>query len=253
MSPDENLAADWRNAAAYAPLLDADRSVFAWEWLRRDPLYRQAAEGTSCRTWSPLAERWGLVAFESASLPGPAARPVWSAAAYPPVLPVVASGPASAADTFDLEQLAALSTIVAVPGRGEHLLISDGRRTVRLDVLAGTLASGPVELRYLLNGLAAAEQPLLTLRRFLALARTGDFARSLHPREPRARRWVLMLRAWDAACAGADQRHTAEELLSRTAGEKRWRSLTPSLRSQAQRLVHAARRMAAGAWRDLLQ
>jgi hypothetical protein len=27
---------DWRDAAAYAPLLEADRSLFAWEWLRRD-------------------------------------------------------------------------------------------------------------------------------------------------------------------------------------------------------------------------
>jgi hypothetical protein len=253
VSQDHDLAADWRNAAAYAPLLDADRSVFAWEWLRRDPLYRKAAEGSAWRKWSPEAEKWGLVAFEAPDLFAPAARPVWSAAAHPGVLSVLARGRAADGDSFELERVAALSTIIAVSGRSEHLLISDGRRAVRLDVLAGSVNEGPAELRYLLSGLAAAEKPLLTLRRFLALARTGRFARSLHPREPRARRWVLMLRTWDAVRTGADQRQIAAELLSRTAAEPRWRSLAPSLRLQAQRLVHAARRMAAGAWRELLQ
>jgi hypothetical protein len=252
VSPDHDLAANWRNGAAYAPLLLADRSVFAWEWLRRDPLYRRAAEGSVLRKWSPEAEKWGLVAFEAPDLSGAAARPVWSAAAHPAVLPVLARARAAYGDSFELERVSALSTMVAVPGRGEHLLISDGRRTIRLDVLAGTLAGGPVELRYLLNGLAAAEKPLLTLRRFLALARTSDFARSLHPREPRARRWVLMLRAWDAACAGADQREIAQWLLSRQAGEPRWRSLAPSVRSQVQRLVQGARLMARGGYRRLL-
>jgi hypothetical protein len=62
-----------------------------------------------------------------------------------------------------------------------------------------------------------------------------------------------MLRAHDAVQAGADQRQLAEVLLGREAGEPRWRSRAPSLRSRAQRLTRAARQMAGGAYRELLQ
>jgi hypothetical protein len=34
--------AEWHDAAAYAPLLEADHSLFAWEWLRRDPAWHSA-------------------------------------------------------------------------------------------------------------------------------------------------------------------------------------------------------------------
>ena len=235
----------------YAPLLPGDRSVFAWEWLRRDPLYKKAAEGSAGREWSPEAERWGLVTFEAPGISALWARPLWSAAAHLPVLPVVARGSRPGGDCFDLERFAALSRLVAGDGR-EHLLISDGLRTIRIDVLAGTLSRGPTRLHYLLSGLASAEKPQLTLQRLIALARAGRFSRTLHPREPRARRWVLMLRAYDALRAGADQREIAQWLLSREAGEPRWRSLAPSVRSQVQRLVRGARLMACGGYRTLL-
>jgi hypothetical protein len=134
----------------------------------------------------------------------------------------------------------------------EHLLLSDGLRTIRVDVLAGSLARGPAQLFYLLAGFAAAERPLLTLRRLLALRRTGRFSRSLHPRETRAQRWVLALRAFDALATGAGQREIAALLLNREAGEPRWRSRASSIRSQSQRLVRSARRMANGGYRGLL-
>jgi hypothetical protein len=135
----------------------------------------------------------------------------------------------------------------------EHLLISDGIRTIRLDVWSGTLRSGPTVLHYLLSGVAAAEGSLLTLRRLIAFCRAGRFSRSLHPPEARARRWILMLRAHDAVAAGAGQRQIAEILLGSAAREARWRSEVPSLRSQAQRLVRSARLMAQGGYRQLLQ
>lgn len=243
---------DWRDAEAYAPLLGADRSLFAWEWLRRDPAYRDAAERAPRQQWSREARRWGLVAFEAPALPAPLARPVWSAACYPYVLGVLA-GPGEGADAFELEPFEGLSTVVPSPGGQEHLLICDGLHCLRVDVLAGTLGDGPAALRYLLEGLAWVEPPLLTLRRLLALWRSGSFSRLLHRREARARRWVLMLRAHDALSSGADQRAIAEMLLNRGAHAPRWRSEAPSLRSQAQRLVRGARAMAAGGYLRLLR
>jgi hypothetical protein len=247
---------DWRDAAAYAPLLDADRSLFAGEWLRRDAGYRAAAEQALYRRAAhgahPAAAAFGLVDFEAPHRAVPDARPMWRSDVHPYVLAVAAKGPAEAADVFDLHLLRAAATIVR-DRRGEHLLLSDGLRGIRLDGPAGALTGEGVSLRYRLEGLASVERPLLTLRRLLAFHRTERFSRTLHPNEPRARRWILMLRAWDAKCAGASQREIASVLLSRLVESPRWRIDEPSLRSQAQRLVRSARLFANGGYRALLQ
>jgi hypothetical protein len=250
---------DWRDAAAYAPLLDADRSFFAWEWLRRNRTYRAAAKraGDAGGSREPAShcerpEFWGLHAFEPPGLTVPDARPMWRADVHGHVLRVEA-GTGDGADVFNLERLAAISRLVTTGQGREHLLISDGFRAIRIDVMSGTLAAGPAELRYRIAGLASAERPVLTLRRLLALWSTGQFSGSLHPREARARRWILMLRAFDALSRGADQREIASQLLSSEAGEPRWRSRSPSLRSQAQRLARGARHMASGGYVELLR
>lgn len=245
---------DWRDAAAYAPLLGADRSLFAWEWLRRDPQYRAAARRAQAHGLAleeQAAARFGLVAFEHPGLTVPDARPLWRAAIHPRVLGVE-PGAGAPEDSFLLERLSRYATLVA-GGESQHLLLSDGLRTIRLDAPAGTFGPAPVFLRYRLQGLASAREPLLTLKRFLALARSGAFARSLHPHEPGARRWILILRARDALLAGAGQRQIAQALLSLSVGEPRWRVREPSVRLQAQRLLRCAARFGNGAYRCFLR
>lgn len=176
---------------------------------------------------------------------------MWSADVHPPVLRSLAGGAGEAADAFELDRLPTGCRLIE-GGPCEHLLITDGLRVIRLDVVAGTLTRGPVVLNYLLSGLASAERPLLTLRRLVAYCRNGKFSRQLHPPPARARRWILALRAHDALASGAGQREIAEVLLGTAARQPRWRTEAPSLRSQAQRLVRGARRMAAG-YRELLR
>lgn len=240
---------DWRDAAAYAPLLDADRSLFAWEWLRRDPLYRLTFAGRCMGQADPRP--FGLVAFEDPGLPVPNARPLWRADAHPYVLRTEPDGPGPAADLFDLRPFGDIARVVSTPGT-DHLLLSDGLRAIRLDGTPGLFGRSRCKLRYLIGGLVSAEAPLLTLRRLLALCASGRFARSLHQREARARRWILMLRAWDGTEAGADQRGIAEALLSGSVGKPAWRTREPSVRSQAQRLVRCAREIGRGGYRRLL-
>ena len=260
MPPERARTPDWRDAEAYALLLEADRSIFGWEWLRRDPSYREAAEraleaarGRRLPGKPEGPQHWGLHAFEPPHLTVPDARPVWRADIHPYVLKVHADRPLEGADSFELPRLRVSSTMVTSPDRQEHLLISDGLRTIRFDVLAGSLKGGPVQLRYLLAGFASAERPLLTLRRLLALRRTGRFSEALHPAQPRARRFVLMLRAHDAMATGATQREIAAKLLSAEAEEARWRVSAPTVRSRVQRLVRNARAMAAGGYVSLLE
>jgi hypothetical protein len=240
----------------YAPLLDADRTLFAWEWLRRDPDYQAAAsmalDSPSCAAADPPGPAaFGLVAFERPDLQVPLARPVWRSDADPSVLRASPEAAGSDEDCFDLKRVEGIARLLAENG-AEQLLLSNGLQVIRLDGPPGTFTSGPVCLRYSLRGFASAELPLLSLRRLLALSRTGRFARSLHRREPRARRWILALRAWDALASGAGQRDIAKQLLGRSVAAPGWRAHDPSIRSQAQRLVRSARSMAAGRYRALL-
>lgn len=253
MRREAGIGIDWRDGAAYAPLLGADRSLFAWEWLRRDIHYQAAAEralpvrGERSRGNADAAA-FGLVAFESPGLGVPHARPVWRSGIHPQVLAVECGPGGDIGDSFALDRWSAIATLLT-DDRGEHLLLSDGLRAIRLDARRGTFTEGPVLLRYRIEGLKRAEAKILTLRRLLTLCRTGRFSRSLHHREPRARRWILTLRACDALVAGADQRQIAEALFSRSAAESGWRTRESSVRSQVQRLVRTARAFAAGAYR----
>lgn len=254
-----NAPPDWRDADAYRGLLDVDRALIAWEWLRRDPGYRRAAQAAFAaeaqagrdRNGS-RSERWGLHRFERPGLPASDARPIWSAGAYPYVLSCRAEPCTDPRDRFDLDIPEPLLTRIQRPGGRDHLLLCDGRRYLRLD-LEHRGGHGQIMLNHILAGCASAERPLLTLRRLLVFCRTGGFARGLHPTEARARRWILQLRAHDALSEGRDQREIASVLLSRAAAEPRWRSRASSVRSQVQRLVRDARTMAAGGFRTLLR
>ncbi|MES2136922.1 MAG: DUF2285 domain-containing protein [Pseudomonadota bacterium] len=256
MQADTASEPDWRDAAAYAPLIDADRSLFAWEWLRRYPLYREAAGRAlpAAPSGQPdrQARQFGLVAFEPPHVPVPEARPLWRSDAHPYVLRAQRVRAQNPADTFELDRLAHMARVIA-GADSEHLLLSDGLHYIRLDGPQGAFTGGPVCLRYAIEGLRSAQAPILTLRRFLALSWTGRFSRSLHAREARSRRWILVLRTHDALSAGADQRRIAEVLLSRSVEEPCWRVRESSVRSQVQRLVRSARQMAAGGYRALLQ
>jgi hypothetical protein len=122
----------------------------------------------------------------------------------------------------------------------EHWLWSDGLRPVRLDVIAGTLCGGPVQLDFRIPGFGAALTRLATIERLTALVRTGRLVPGMFPAEARTQRWALILRTHDALEAGASQRDIAECLFSLDK-LSRWRIEAPSSRLRVQRLVAAAR------------
>ena len=256
VSKTRSFRPNWRDAAAYMPLIEADRSMIAWEWLRRDRSYLAAIDAEA--NWPNLQfgtngpARFGLVAFEPPHLAVPVARPVWNSSVHPFVLFAARAGGPDTSDLFDFARFGELGRLV-VADRREHLLFSDGLSTIRLDGPSGTFSNGPVHLCFSFRGLASAEAPLLTIRRLIALVRTGGFSRSLHNVQHRAARWILILRTADALAQGATQREIAYGLFGRQTGEARWRSRDPSLKSRAQRLVRSARCFSAGEYRSLLR
>jgi len=165
-------------------------------------------------------------------------------------VPAVAS---DKGDALDPAVLKGWMTIVTDGDGREHIVLSDGWRHIRLDVDAGSLATGePVVLRYHLEGLASAEEMVLSLRRFLHLCRHGTFARTLFAPDRQIPRWITLLRVHDAERAGASQREIAAALYGPVV-ERAWRDSFDSWRSRVRRLVREARAMAAGGYRSLMR
>jgi len=249
---------DWRDGAGYAALLEAGPGAMAWEWVRRDALYRSAARaarrghggGLQVVAGDAAAARWGLHAFEDPALSAVTARPVWRREHCPCVLVAAAEPTGAAEDRFDLARFAPLATIVCDARGPEHLLLADGMARLRLDVVAGSLLGGPVRLAYRLSGFAMLGGPLATLHALARFRQSGRLPKP--PGRSRNRRLVLLLRTWDALQAGATQREIAGVLLSTEAAQARWRTEAPSLRLRAQRLAGGARAMARGGYRGSL-
>jgi hypothetical protein len=161
-------------------------------------------------------------------------------------------GGADHPDAFDPRRLAPWLTVVRGDADTEHLLLSDGRHRIRLDVAAGSIArQAPVILHYRLAGLRSADAGVLTLRRWLHLVRHGAFAASLFPRDRRMAHLVLVLRAHDADVSGASAQEIALTLFGTDAKGSPWES--SALRSRVRRLVADARAMACGGYRSLLR
>ena len=156
-------------------------------------------------------------------------------------------------DAFDLARFAHMATTIVDPNGREHVVISDGYCRIRLDVADGSLRAGPVTLRYRLYGLTDINARILTLRRLVALNRLGRLARSLHPREHLARRWIAVLRVSDAIARGASQREIADGLFGSRITESAWRGRSDFLRLRVQRLMRQARQMVGGGYRALLR
>lgn len=160
---------------------------------------------------------------------------------------------AAAADVFDLGRLQTMATVLRQPGGGEHLMLGDGRRHLRITVARGTVFDGPVRFHYELAGFATIEPGLTTLRRLCRLQRLGRLPRHQRPRDLHVDRWLTMLRAYDAWRDGASHREIAGALFGESTVREDWGGRSDYLRLRVQRLLRGAKRLVAGGYRKLLR
>lgn len=247
---------DWHDRSSYDALLGQDCSGWAWEWLRRDPGYRQSAIGQllapgAKSSIDPGAARWGLHCYEDPDAGAGDARPLWRKDHLPGVISVSAK-PGAGPDCFDVGRFGDLATMVASDCGIEHWLIADAQRTLRLDVTSGSLLRGPVQLAVSLEGFPGLDSKMAALARMVEFWRTGSFHCKGDVSKARAVRLARMLRIHDAVAAGATQRDIAEALFDPSVRQCRWRIERPTVRLQVQRLVRSARIMMAGGHRNVL-
>ena len=157
------------------------------------------------------------------------------------------------ADLFNLENWASNSVLVAGGQGDEHLLLRDGHHHVHLHVIAGTLLQGPVALRFNIRWSDRFDHALGTLRRFVLLCRSGKLRRERILSDRISPRAISALRVHDALSQGASIRDIGIMLFSKERVDAEWRDPSESLKSQCRRLVASARRMAGGAYKELLR
>jgi len=222
-------AADWRDDAAYAPLRHADRYFFAWEWLRRDPAYGEAAASDA----DPA--QFGLAQYVAPATPVPAARPIW----LRPLLPAVFRCRLRAGDASQVFAALPWSRAEVWKPGCVHYLLSDGLGAVRVDVLEGRFPSQGSELVFEVEGPAGLADQLPQLERLRRLLRHETPSRRV---SARSARWIAALRVHDALAAGARYREIAAILFGDQVVGPRWWLDTPSWGLRVQRLAAAANR-----------
>jgi hypothetical protein len=239
---------DWRDFGAYRPLLGCDAALHAWEWLRRDNAYQDAY----ARRDHSLATQFGLHLLENPARWAADARPLWMEAIDPFVIAVRAT-PSTDAEALDPRRCGPIICACTQGPNGEHIFLGDGRRTLRLDLLSGTLGAGPVRLSWRMPQPAKALPAIMALRRFSIWCQTGSLVDIGFPSAARAARWMTLLRVRDAIETGASQREIAACLFGSRHGGARWRIENASYRLRVQRLVRSSRLVALRGAAELLR
>jgi hypothetical protein len=144
-------------------------------------------------------------------------------------------------DAFNLLKLAGLAKLRVGTTKWEHILLSDGRHGIRLDIATGSVVGSPSLLAFRIEGLASARAPAETLRQLTDLVRRQAFSGQSALRERNTRRWILELRTADAVASGATAHEIALHFFPALTAERSWRAESHAARRRVQRLVARAR------------
>lgn len=232
----------WQPSAAYLYVLHLDAPGTAWEFLRRNLLYREH--------WHASGEEtcWGLAFAEDPLLDARAARPIWLHGQRPVVRLIPHSDPT--AQCFDLW---------AIPGRksltheGEHLWLqgNSGRELVGL-TLSPDMRNGE-PFAYAMPAGAEHKQYRFTLETALGLLQRSRASTVTALNRPPRSATIHMraLQALDGTLAGATQRDIAVALFGEERVAEQWNP-DSELRAQVRYLVQKGRELMEGGYRDLL-
>jgi hypothetical protein len=261
-SPGVARTTDWRSPEAADALKDLDRSALAWEFLRRNPEFREhftsilerigASDLSEDDAATELSNRWGCLVLHDPSLPADSSSPiVWS----PEVL---ALGVTLVAGTDRYPGAHELSASDVDDARVD-LMRADGRHVVLPDAESDhNLWLPEVRIGDRLAGLVVLDDNfglrIVALQRFWRrLARRSPGPPPKAWRITRRHRWrlTLMLRALDGHLDQASYRQIAGALFGPEA-VARYAWKTSSIRGQTIRLVKDALAMMNGGYRQLL-
>ncbi len=247
-----------------ASLLAMSAPSWAWEFLRNSPQYRDDATRADVRRTlvrrkpaitiiederAANAAAWGLCFFTEPSLPATKSIVAWRPEICSSVLAV--STARAKANGIDFCKLGISVAVVKAASIGEHVLLFNGIHSLQLHVLNGTVLDGPLDLKFQVESVAAADQKIAALNRLLTLLRKGFLPAPLLPPRRTAHRWLLALKALPHAQAGLSDREIAAKLFP-DHETRRWNDANDWLRTQVRRARTLGQTLVDGEYRKLV-
>jgi hypothetical protein len=175
----------------------------------------------------------------------------WSSAVDPACL-MVEARPCKPTKGFDIERFGAAASVIINAEGNEHITVNTGRMCWRVDVLKGSVLSGPAQLNIVLGDVHDAPRHLRALQQLLTVHDSPAKMAALH--SPKSNhRIVSALRVYDALSDGASYRAIAIALFGERRVKEEWSAMSDSMRLQIRRLAKHARQLAGGGWKTLLQ
>ena len=179
------------------------------------------------------------------------ARLFWAAEHDPQVPTLEArSCPGTSQHAFDLLTIGLPATLLLCDGH-EELLLRDRSRPIRASIVGGTLLDGPVHLIYRLPMLDRFRRQDHGLRCLAGVIGNGRIPSGPFPSLPRDRRRADIVRALDAMALDLRPRTVAVRLFGEARVAEDW-SNSNYMKLRVKRLMRQARRLAAGAYLELL-
>jgi len=238
----------WRGSAAYLYTLRLDPVCLAWEYLRRNALYR-AAWATRSRGAIPPAASWGLKIWEDPGLDARSAEPIWSPTPVSSVV-LTPSSVADAAPSFQLWCIPGRKSL-AHDGTGLHVTAKHSLGVTRAVIASDLAADAPYG--YQVSAGAALDVCCRAVKAFDASYGSAEGAQSSIRFRPTRSALIhaRILQSLDGADAGASHRDIAEALFGSEAVTADW-SPDSEIRAQVRYLLKRGRALAAGGYRSLL-
>lgn len=155
---------------------------------------------------------------------------------------------------IDLSQLRTVRAVLIDASGTEHIVLRAGYHTVTLRSQGISVVDAPVNLTFLVHGLAGLSDSVRLLRLARSLLDPNLHAKS-SPKSPAP--WCRKLReallALDAYQAGASQREIAAILFGRKTADQAWRKGDLSLKQRVHRAVAKGRALSDGGYLALLR
>jgi hypothetical protein len=245
--------ADWQDGACYTYTWELPRDAWAWEFLRRNPLYRMSLNAIP--NAADAARQFGLVAVEDPQRTALQANPLWREDVSSFVLPLRAEYGRNTvnAPTLDLSGLRAYASATGTDGPAQHVLFARNGRRLQLAVqgedLFGRvrlLADAPLDV-------ASFKRRMMLLHRLAHMLRHKRLPERLYPPDPRGRRLAVILRALDGWLAKTSQRRIGEAVLNGEDIDRDWRNCPCELRDRVRLTLRRGRWLMEGGYRTLLQ
>ncbi|MEJ0024923.1 MAG: DUF2285 domain-containing protein [Rhizomicrobium sp.] len=252
---------DWRDSANYHWMTELPRTAWAWEFMRRNPSYRDdfsqhsAGPQESNEPEHLAALRWGLLRFENPCDDARTANVLWQMKACRDVLPLAAvkmrSG--TAAETLNLSTLKCRSAVYdfGTEERREVLLAQDGR-SLQLTVFGSIPLEQALLLTPALPEARYGKARLLAVKRLADVVKHGCLRPSLYRRERQSVRLARVVQALDGWLAKASQREIAMALFSKGRVDRDWQDPRNHLRDHIRRAVAYGRELMSSRYRRFL-